>query len=74
MFGAWALAQVALVFVGCWWCKEIFGRLRDDLAEFRTADRTSRAATLLIWAVTAVILYLICTFLLTTATNVYHEW
>ena len=37
-------------------------------------DWTERSVVLLIWAVTGVVLYLICSFVLRGATNTDHAW
>ena len=74
MFGLGALVQVVLVLAGCWWCKEVFGRFHSDVVEIRSDDWTARSAILLIWAVTAVVLYLISSFVLHAATSAYHAW
>ncbi|MCH8851806.1 MAG: hypothetical protein IID41_04050 [Planctomycetes bacterium] len=74
MFGLGALIQVGMLIAGCWWCKEIFGRFRSDVVEIKSGDWTQRSVVLLIWAVTGVVLYLICSFVLHVATNAYHAW
>ena len=74
MFGLGAIVQVGLLIAGCWWCKEIFGRFRDDVVELRSGDRTERSVVVLIWAVTGVVLYLICSFVIQVATSAYHAW
>ena len=74
MYGLGALVKVAMLIAGCWWCKEIFGRFRGDVVEFRSGDWTARSVVVLIWAVTGVVLYLICSFVLRVATNAYHAW
>ncbi len=74
MFGLGALIQVGLLLAGCWWCKEIFGRFRSDAVEIRSGDWTERSVVMLIWAVTGVVLYLICSIVLHVATNAYHAW
>ena len=74
MFGLGALIQVGMLIAGCWWCKEIFGRFRSDVVEIKSGDWTQRSVVLLIWAVTSVVLYLICSFVLHVATSAYHAW
>ncbi len=74
MFGLGAIVQVGLLLAGCWWCKEIFGRFRSDVIELRSGDWTARSVVVLIWAVTGVVLYLICSFVLHAATSAYHAW
>ena len=72
MFGFRAMVQVALLIAGCWWCKEIFSRFRSDVVELREGDWTCRSVILLMWIVTGVILYLICTFVLGVAVVIYR--
>ena len=72
MFGLRAMGQVALLIAGCWWCKEIFGRFRSDVVELREGDWTARSVILLMWIVTGVILYFICTFVLGVAAEIYR--
>ena len=74
MFGLGALIQVAMLIAGCWWCKEILGRFRNDVVELKSGDWTERSVVVLIWAVTGVVLYLIRSFVLHVATNAYHSW
>ncbi len=74
MFGLGALIQVGMLIAGCWWCKEIFGRFRSDVVEIKSGDWTQRSVVVLIWAVTGVVLYWICSFVLTVAMNAYHAW
>ncbi len=49
-------------------------RFHSDVVELRAGDWTERSVVVLIWAVTGVVLYLICSFLLHVATNAYHAW
>ena len=74
MFGLGALIQVGMLIAGCWWCKEILGRFHSDVVEIKSGDWTQRSVVLLIWAVTGVVLYLICSFVLHVATNAYNAW
>ena len=74
MFGLGALIQVGMLIAGCWWCKEIFGRFRSDVVELKSGDWTQRSVVLLIWAVTGMVLYLICSFVLRVAMSAYHAW
>jgi hypothetical protein len=50
------LWRVGLLILGLWWCKEILGRFRDDLAELKDPDATRRGIIVGLWAVTAVIM------------------
>ena len=74
MFGLGALIQVGMLIAGCWWCKEIFGRFRSDVVEIRSGDWTQRSVVLLIWTVTGVVLYWICSSVLHIATSAYPAW
>jgi len=56
------LLRASLLIAGVWWCKEILGRLRDDLAELKDPDATRRGVIIGLWAVTAVIMVLIGMF------------
>ena len=67
----WNLAQAILFALGIWWCKEIFSRLRDDLAKMRKPDdRADRPVIILLWGVTAVILVLCVRFALSIGTKI----
>jgi hypothetical protein len=47
------LIKIAILIVGILWCKEIFGRFRSDLAEFKNSkDSTARPVILFFWAIT----------------------
>jgi hypothetical protein len=70
------LLRASLLIAGVWWCKEILGRLRDDLAELKDPDATRRGVIIGLWAVTAVILGLIVTFawgVIATAVQAWHH-
>ena len=67
----WNLAQAILFALGIWWCKEIFSRLRDDLAKMRKPDDwADRPVIILLWGVTAVILVLCVRFALSIGTKI----
>jgi len=53
-----------LLVLGLVWCREMFGRWRKDLAEFRTAGAGdgSRGALLFLWGVTAIVVLLLVNF------------
>lgn len=52
-----------LVVLGLLWCREMFGRWRNDLAEYQGAkDASARQALIVLWVVTAVILVLLFNF------------
>ncbi len=47
------LIKIAVLIIGILWCNEIFGRFRNDLAEFKDPkDSTARPVILFFWAVT----------------------
>ena len=51
--------NVALVMMGLFWCRVMFGRWRRDLDEFRSSDDSAaRRAIVLLWAATALIVIL----------------
>ena len=50
------LWRVGALILGLWWCKEILGRWREDVAEFKEPDATRRGVILGLWSVTAVIM------------------
>ncbi len=48
--------HAVLMVLGILWCREMFGRWRSDLDEFRSSnDRSDRAIIVFFWAVTVVI-------------------
>ena len=50
-------ALVALIIIGWLWCKEVFGRFRQDLDQFRSSKIISlRVFILIIWLITICIL------------------
>ena len=58
------LLKAILLVAGVWWCKEIFGRLRSDMADFKeTDDNAKKAAMVFVWVLTIVIMFLIINFL-----------
>jgi hypothetical protein len=56
------LWKVGLLIAGVFWCREIFGRLREDVAEWKTADGTRRGVLAGLWGLTVVIVWLMVTF------------
>lgn len=56
------LDAILLVF-GIAWCREMFGRWRSDLAEFRTTEDSGiRVVSLLLWSATGLIIVLVINF------------
>ena len=52
-----------LLVLGIAWCREMFGRWRGDLAEFRTTkDPSVRTVSSILWGATAVIAVLLVNF------------
>lgn len=57
------IGQVILLIFGLWWCKEIFGRLRSDIAVLReSSDAGHKGVIIFFWIVTLVIIALIVYF------------
>ena len=69
----WNLVQAILFALGIWWCKEIFSRWRDDLAKMREPDdQADRAVIIILWSITAVVLFLCVRFGLNIGTTIVH--
>ncbi len=48
------LINIAILIIGIFWCKEIFGRLPKDIEEFKNKkDETTRFVILFFWVITA---------------------
>ena len=62
--------RAGLLVAGLWWCKEILGRLREDIAELKTPDAARRGVIIGLWAVTAVVMLLIGLFLWGLVANI----
>ncbi len=57
------IANVALFVLGLAWCREMFGRWRRDLDEFRSSDDPdARRAIALLWGATTLIVILMVNF------------
>ena len=53
----WILLQAMLFVVGCFWSKEIFGRLQTDIGEVKEPKRPGeRWVVIFFWAITACIM------------------
>lgn len=63
----WRAGLLVLEFV---WCREIFGRWRDDVAKLKMPDGTQRAVIVGLWGATAVIMFLMGAFLWGVIANV----
>lgn len=58
------VVNALLLVLGILWCHAMFGRWRNDLAEFRASkDSTDRAVIATLWIVTALVVVAICNFL-----------
>jgi hypothetical protein len=68
------LWRAGLLIAGIWWCKEILGRWREDVEEFKTPDSARRGVILGLWAVTAVVMVLIGVFLWGLIANIVHAF
>ncbi len=65
MIGYGHLIMVALFALSVYWCKEILGRLPQDIEEFKSPkDETSRPVILAYWALTGLAAFVIFTFVL----------
>ena len=55
------LIRIAILIIGILWCKEVFGRFRDDVVEFKEAkDSSTRPVIIFFWVITfGFILYFI---------------
>jgi hypothetical protein len=58
MFGVfWMFAEVSLVILGVWWCKEMFAKMGDDLATIRNPKHPGeRWAVAFIWLLTGFVI------------------
>jgi len=53
-----------LLALGFLWCREMFGRWRKDLEEYRAAkDPSTRQALIVVWGITALVVVLLVNFL-----------
>ena len=63
--------NAVLVVGGLLWCREMFGRWRQDLAEYKAAkDASTRQAIILLWGLTALIVLLLTNFFVGILKNV----
>jgi len=63
--------DAVLLVLGVLWCREMFGRWRRDLDEFRTTKNASvRQASAILWAVTALVVVLMINFFVGILHNV----
>jgi hypothetical protein len=67
----WMLVQAVLLALGIWWCLEMLPRWRDDLRKLReTNDWSERGVLIVLWSITAVIIFLGVRFALTIGGNI----
>lgn len=66
--------QAGLLILGCWWCKEILGRLRDDVAELKQPDATRKGVIIGLWLVTAVIIAVMANFAWSVIAGAVHAF
>ncbi len=53
----WLLGKACLFILGCWWCKEIFARLRTDIKEVTEPKHPGeRWVVIFYWSLTACIM------------------
>jgi hypothetical protein len=65
------LVQAILLVLGIWWCKEMLARWRDDLMKMREPDdRADRVVIIILWSITAVVLFLCIRFGLSIGTSI----
>jgi len=64
MIGFGHLIKVALFALSVYWCKEILGRLPQDLKDFKSPqDESIRPVILLYWALTGLAVFFIVSFI-----------
>jgi len=64
MIGYGHLVKAVLFALSVYWCKEILGRLPQDLKDFRAPkDEGVRPVILLYWALTALAVFFILSFI-----------
>ena len=65
------LINAVLLALGAFWCYEMFGRWRSDLADLRDLDDTlGRAVIIGLWIITFVIAALLVNFTVGLITNI----
>lgn len=53
----WLVGQVVLFLLGCWWCKEVFGRFKTDIEEVKQPKLPGQRWTVIFyWALTGCIM------------------
>lgn len=69
----WNLIQAILFALGIWWCKEIFSRWREDMMKLREPDdRADRLVVIILWGITAVVIYLCVRFALNIGETIFR--
>jgi len=65
MIGFGHLIKAALFALSVYWCKEILGRLPQDIKDFKSPkDESIRPVILLYWALTGLAVFFIISFVL----------
>jgi len=59
-----------LLVAGLYWCKEVYGRWRQDVQELRSGDRTRQSVIVVIWLLTSGIIVLIVNFVWAIVANI----
>jgi len=58
------LIEIAILIIGIFWCREIFGRLPKDIEEFKNKkDGTTRFVIVFFWVITAGYLIFVIKFI-----------
>ena len=65
-----SVINAILLVVGIVWCKEVFGRWRNDVDDLRTGDRTRQIVIVVIWLLTVGIMFLVVNFLWAIVGNI----
>ncbi len=64
------VVNAILLVLGILWCREMFGRWRKDLDEFRSSkEAVDRGVIVFLWVVTALILIAVINFLFAMLRN-----
>ena len=76
MFLTFGLVLNAILLVaGLWWCKEVFERWRDDVAELKASDdRIKQGVIVFIWLLTLGIIVLIVNFVWAIVANILNAF
>jgi hypothetical protein len=65
--------EAVLLVAGIWWCKEIFDRLKSDVALLKESDDNIRKAVVIFfWLLTIGVIILIVNFVWSIINNIIH--